>query len=60
MDLNKYRHLRDIVLCRLALFNARRGGEMAALTVEELGRKIVDTADPCLDLSEMEQRLILR
>lgn len=55
----KYRHLRYVVLCRLALFNARRGGEMAALKVDELS-KGVNVADYDFSITNVEQRLIHR
>ncbi|XP_048750683.2 uncharacterized protein LOC125662490 [Ostrea edulis] len=36
MDQNSFCRLRNIIACRLTLFNARRGGEAARLTIAEL------------------------
>ena len=35
LETNEYTHLRDLVVCRLTLFNGKRGGEPSRLTLKE-------------------------
>ena len=57
-DEKTYRMLRDLLLCRIALFNARRGGECATLRLDEMEPLVQSGAD--YNLTELEHKLLER
>jgi hypothetical protein len=62
MEYNKYSQLRDAVVCRLTLFNARRGGEPSRLTLKEwndaLSEAWIDSGKVQLIEDAIEKKLL--
>ena len=59
-DAHIYAEIRDLVVCRLTRFNARRGGEPSRLSLEEWSYAINDEwlqTDRLAKMDEMEQAL---
>lgn len=60
LDQDKYRRLKDLLLCRITLFNCRRAGECSSILVNEFKNVVKPDSGNNYNLTQLEQNLLNR